>query len=329
MKVLVTGVAGFLGSNLLPLLLDAGWDVVGMDDLSHGFERNVAPFMAHPRFRFVKGDVRDLDAMLRAGDGVNAVVHLAAGKIPRYGNSLETLEVNLLGGRHALEVCRVNRARAVLASTSDVYGMSDALPFQEDGRQVIGAPTVRRWAYAVSKLADEHLALAYREAYGIEVVLLRFFGAYGENQNTTWWGGPQSVFIGASLRGNELEIHGDGMQTRSFTYVGDTVRGIFASITAPRAAGEILNVGNDREITIRGLAEMVWGICRPGTEPRLKIVPYETFGKYEDVRRRIPDTRKAEDILGFRARVPLEEGLPRAARWQAAVEGLVFPASGA
>ncbi len=235
------------------------------------------------------------------------------------------METNLLGGRHALEVCRANGARAVLASTSDVYGMSDALPFREDGRQVYGPPTVRRWCYAVSKLADEHLALAYREAYGTQVVLLRFFGAYGENQNVTWWGGPQSVFIGAALRDAPLDIHGDGLQTRSFTYVGDTVRGIFAAITAQRADGEVFNIGNDREITIRGLADMVWRIVRPGTEPRLKIVPYETFGKYEDVRRRIPDTTKARELLGFEAKVPLEEGLPRAARWQAAVEGFPFP----
>lgn len=325
MKVLVTGAAGFLGSNLIPLLLDAGFDVVGFDDLSHGFLRNVEPLMAHARFRFEQGDVRDLPTMLRCGEGAGAVVHLAAGKIPRYGNSLETMEVNLLGGRNALEVCRTYGARAVIASTSDVYGMSDALPFREDGRQVLGAPTVRRWAYAVSKLADEHLALAYRETYGTQIVLLRFFGAYGENQNVTWWGGPQSVFIGAALRDTALEIHGDGLQTRSFTYVGDTVRGIFAAVTNARADGEIFNIGNNREITIRGLAEMVWGIVRPGTEPKLKIIPYETFGKYEDVRHRVPETTKSREMLGFTAMVPLEEGLPRAIRWQARVEGLPFP----
>lgn len=329
MKVLVTGAAGFLGSNLIPLLLDAGFDVVGYDDLSHGFLRNVEPFLAHPRFRFEQGDVRDLPNMLRCGDGVGALVHLAAGKIPRYGNSLETMDVNLLGGRNALEVCRVRGARAVIASTSDVYGISDALPFREDGRQVLGAPTVRRWAYAVSKLADEHLALAYRESYGTQIVLLRFFGAYGENQNVTWWGGPQSVFIGAALRDKELEIHGDGLQTRSFTYVGDTVRGIFTAVTHPRADGEVFNIGNDREITIRGLAEMVWGIVRPGTEPKLKIIPYETFGKYEDVRHRVPDTTKSREMLGFTAKVPLEEGLPRAVRWQAQAEGLPFPVGAA
>ncbi|MCE9634833.1 MAG: NAD-dependent epimerase/dehydratase family protein [Planctomycetes bacterium] len=325
MKILVTGAAGFLGSNLTPLLLDAGFDVVGFDDLSHGFLRNVEPLLAHPRFRFEQGDVRDLPAMLRCGEGAGAVVHLAAGKIPRYGNSLETLDVNLVGVRHALEVCRASGARAVIASTSDVYGMSSALPFREDGVQVLGSPTVRRWAYAVSKLAAEHLALAYRETYGTPVVLLRFFGAYGEHQNVTWWGGPQSVFIGAALRDQELEIHGDGLQTRSFTYVGDTVRGIFAAVTNPRADGEIFNIGNDREITIRGLAEMVWRIVRPGTEPKLKIVPYETFGKYEDVRHRVPETTKSREMLGFTAMVPLEEGLPRTVAWQARIEGLPFP----
>ncbi len=325
MKCLITGVAGFIGSNLLARLLSEGWDVTGLDDLSHGFLRNVEPHLADPRFRFVRGDVRDAAAILREADGADVIVHLAAGKIPRYGNSIETIETNTLGGRNVLEAARVTKSRVVIASTSDVYGMSDDLPFREDGRLVLGAPTVRRWAYATSKLIDEHLALAHRESYGTDVVLLRFFGSYGENQNTTWWGGPQSVFIAATLKGEEMELHGDGLQTRSFTYVGDTVDGVRRAMTSPGAPGEILNIGNDREITIAGLARMVSEMIRPGREPALKIVPYAAFGKYEDVRRRVPDIRKSKEILGFQAKVPLEEGLPRAIRWQAAAMGLALP----
>jgi UDP-glucose 4-epimerase len=262
-----------------------------------------------------------------ASAGADVVVHLAAGKIPRYGKSLETLDVNVLGGRNVLEACRKVKARAVLASTSDVYGMSPDLPFQEDGRLVLGTPHVRRWAYAVSKLFDEHLAIAYGEEYGLETVSLRFFGSYGENQNVTWWGGPQSVFIGAALRGQPMEIHGDGLQTRSFTYVADTVDGVVRAMTTPAAAGKILNIGNDRPITILDLAKTISSIVRPGAEPLLKFIPYSTFGRYEDVRHRVPDIRLSQDVLGFRARVQLEEGLPRAARWQAKAEGLPFPAA--
>jgi UDP-glucose 4-epimerase len=325
MKCLVTGVAGFIGSNLTARLLAEGWDVVGLDNLSHGFMRNVEPHLANPRFRFVEGDVRDEGVVTRQAEGAQVLVHLAAGKIPRYGNSLETLDVNLVGGRNALEACRLHKCRAVIASTSDVYGMSDALPFQEDGRLVLGSPQVRRWAYAATKMLDEHLALAYRESYGVEVVPLRFFGSYGENQNTTWWGGPQSVFIGCALSGSQMEIHGDGLQTRSFTYVTDTVDGVRRAMTSDKAPGEIFNIGNDREITILGLAKMIWELVRPGTEPNLKLIPYETFGKYEDVRRRVPDIRKARDLLGFEAKIPLEEGLVRAARWQAKTTGVPIP----
>jgi UDP-glucose 4-epimerase len=326
MKALVTGVAGFIGSNLTARLLAEGWDVVGLDNLSHGFLRNIDPFLADPRFRFVQDDVRDAGAVARAAEGAQVLVHLAAGKIPRYGNSLETLDVNLVGGRNALEACRLKKCRAVIASTSDVYGMSDALPFQEDGRLVLGSPQVRRWAYAATKMLDEHLALAYRESHGVQAVALRFFGSYGENQNPTWWGGPQSVFIDAALRGARMEIHGDGLQTRSFTYVADTVDGVVRAMTSPRAPGEVFNIGNDREITILALARMVWDLVRPGTEPEIALIPYETFGRYEDVRRRVPDVRKAKEMLGFEAKVPLEEGLVRAARWQARTTGLPIPA---
>lgn len=325
MKCLITGVAGFIGSNLATRLLAEGWDVVGIDDLSHGFLRNVEPHLADSKFRFVQANVRDPEVLLRETRGANVLVHLAAGKIPRYGNSLETLETNLEGGRNALEACRAHGARCVIASTSDVYGMSDALPFQEDSRLVLGSPQVRRWAYAASKMIDEHLALAYRESYETEVVLLRFFGSYGPNQNVTWWGGPQSVFIAATLRGEVMEIHGDGLQTRSFTYVSDTVDGIVRAMTSPRAPGEIFNVGNDREISIAGLARMISELLRPGIEPNMKLIPYETFGKYEDVRRRVPDIRKSKEMLGFEAKVPLERGLPAAATWQAKVMGLPLP----
>lgn len=328
MKVLVTGAAGFLGSNLVVRLLADGCDVVGLDDLSYGSMRNLAAAKGGARFRFVRGDVRDPATVVAAAEGATAVVHLAAGKIPRYGDALTTLDVNLLGGRNALEACRVHRARFVLASTSDCYGDSPDQPLREDGRSYLGASNVPRWSYAVSKLAEEHLAFAHREAHGTGVVVLRLFGGYGENQDLTWRGGPQSVFLEAALRGDEMQVHGDGLQTRSFTYVADTVRALASAITATDAVGEVVNVGIAEETTIRALAERIWQICRPGTEPRIRYVPYATFGRYEDVRRRVPDTTKARRVLGFDAVVPLAEGLPRTALWHAAALGLPWPAAG-
>lgn len=324
-RVLVTGGAGFIGANLCRALLAMGEQVVVLDDLSHGFRRNIEELLPHERFEFVIGDVRDRAAVLEAAEGANLIVHLAAGKIPRYGSALETLQVNARGGEHVLDAARETGARLVHASTSDVYGMSPDLPFREDGNLVLGTSHVRRWAYAVSKLYDEHLAQAYREEYEIEAVSLRFFGSYGEFQNTTWWGGPQSVFIHRALRDMPLELHGDGRQTRSFTYVGDTVAGVMGAMYTPEADGEILNIGGDHEITIHDLACKVWDIVRPGEPPRLECIPYSTFGKYQDVRRRVPDTSRAHELFGFDAKVGLDEGLRRAVAWQAGVEGIDWP----
>ena len=196
------------------------------------------------------------------------IVHLAAGKIPRYGDALDTLVINGEGGLGVLRACRDTAcARMVLASTSDCYGRNPDVPFSEESVSVIGGPHVRRWSYAVSKMFEEQALFAFRERHGLEGVILRLFGGYGPRQNMTWWGGPQSVFIGAALKGEELELHGTGQQTRSFTYVSDMVEGFVRAVDVPAADGEMLNIGADREITIEGLARMVWGLVRDD-EPR-------------------------------------------------------------
>jgi UDP-glucose 4-epimerase len=248
--------------------------------------------------------------------GAEALVHLAAGKIPRYGDALDTLVINGEGGLGVLRACKDHGVRRmVLASTSDCYGRNPDVPFSEESVSVIGGPHVRRWSYAVSKMFEEQALLAFRERYQLQGVILRLFGGYGPRQNITWWGGPQSVFIGAALKGEPLELHGTGQQTRSFTYVSDLVEGFVRAVDVPEADGEMLNIGADREITIEGLARMVWGLVRDD-EPRLHKVPLATFGKYEDVQRRIPDNRRATQVLGYTPGVALEEGLPRTIAWQ-------------
>lgn len=218
-----------------------------------------------------------------------------------------------------LEFARRIKCKFVLASTSDVYGMSTDLPFVEDGNCLIGDSKVPRWAYAVSKLYDEHLALAYMEAYDFPVVLLRFFGSYGPNQHLSWWGGPQSVFIDCILNNKEIPIHGDGSQTRTFTYVDDTVAGIYSAAMIPAANGEIFNIGADQEITILELAQILIRIADVPTDTKIKLVPYDQISvgrKYQDVMRRVPDTTKAQKILGVKARTSLEEGLRLTFEWQ-------------
>ena len=317
MRIAITGVCGFVGSNLAEKLLNRGDVVRGLDDLSHGTLENLGPLLDHPSFRLDKGTILDPQSVRATFEGAEVVVHLAAGKIPRHGDALDTLLINGEGGLNVLRgVKECGVRRLVLASTSDCYGRNPAVPFSEESASVIGSPKVRRWSYAVSKMFEEQALFAFRERYGIEGVALRLFGGYGPKQNITWWGGPQSVFIGAALRGEALEVHGTGQQTRSFTFIDDMVEGFLRAIDTKAADGEVLNIGIDREITIENLARMISKMIRPNDEPNVKLIPYETFGRYEDVERRIPDGTKAEAILGFRARVNLEEGLPKAIEWQ-------------
>ena len=197
--VVVTGAAGFIGSNLSAELLKRGYTVRGIDNLSQGTELNVAALLANPAFTLDRIDIRDEPALDEACDGATAIVHLAAYKIPRYSDALDTLTINAIGTMNVAHAARRHRARLIAASTSDVYGKNPALPFREDSDLVIGPPSVRRWAYAISKMFGEQLLLAVHERYGIDVVLLRFFGGYGPNQHRSWWGGPQAVFIDKAL----------------------------------------------------------------------------------------------------------------------------------
>jgi nucleoside-diphosphate-sugar epimerase len=316
MKVALTGAAGFIGSNLAERLVARGDEVHGIDDLSHGSLENLAALRGHPRFRLAQASILDGGAMDAVADGADVVVHLAAGKIPRYGDAMDTLVTNGEGGLRVLRACRDRKVRRmVLASTSDCYGRNPEVPFSEDSVSVIGSPRVRRWSYAVSKMFEEQALFAFTERHGLEGIALRLFGGYGPRQNLTWWGGPQAVFIGAALKGQPLEVHGSGLQTRSFTYVDDLVDAFVRAIDVPAAAGEMINVGSDREITILDLARLVWRLVRDD-EPRVALVPFASFGRYEDVERRVPDNRKAKRLLGHVPAVTLEEGLPRTISWQ-------------
>jgi UDP-glucose 4-epimerase len=314
--VVVTGAAGFIGSNLSAALLQRGYTVRAIDNLSQGSELNLEALRAHASFTFSRIDVCDEVAVDQACEGADAIVHLAAYKIPRYSDALDTLTINVAGTRNVAHAARRQGARLVAASTSDVYGKNAALPFREDSDLVMGPPDVRRWAYAISKMYGEQLLLAMHERYGFDVVLLRFFGGYGPNQHRSWWGGPQAVFIDKALDDEPCEIHGDGQQTRSFTYVSDHVDGILRTIENPAARNQVFNIGSTREITIEQLARLIWRLVRGDAEPKLTLIPYETFGRYEDVRRRVPDISLAESLLAYQPQVDLETGLPMTIRWQ-------------
>src|SRR5688572_19772321 len=243
-----------------------------------GRAENIEAFRNDGRFRFIQKDVTVPETLAAIDGSVDAIVHLAAFKIPRYGKAIDTLKINYAGTENALEYARRSSCKVVLASTSDVYGRNPKLPFSEkDSDSVIGSSTVPRWAYAVSKLFDEHLALAYQDAYGFPVTILRFFGSYGPKQPLSWWGGPPPVFIDCVLNDKPIPIHGDGSQTRSFTYVTDTVEGIYRATVKPEANGEIINIGNTQEITILELARRVKAASGTPGELKVEFVPYASF----------------------------------------------------
>jgi UDP-glucose 4-epimerase len=318
MKILITGVAGFIGSNLAEALLKDGHHIVGLDNLSQGELLNMAPFQNHPQFQFIKGDILDVEGFIHAAEGCDVIYHLAAFKIPRFGNAYDTLHINAQGTQNAIDAAVAHDAHLIFSSTSDVYGKNPNVPFSEEHDLVIGPPTVKRWAYALSKAFDEQMCFAEAERRALKFTIVRFFGGYGPNQNLTWWGGPQSVFINNVLDGIAIPVHGEGTQTRSFTFVADHVEGLIRAMVVKESVGQVFNLGNDREITIGELAKMIWGMVRPGTEPQIEFIPYATFGKYEDVMRRVPDITKSKNILGFQAKWSLEQGLPQTIEWQIA-----------
>ncbi len=311
----VTGAAGFIGSHLCERLLGEGNEVVGVDDLSYGSMANMSSFLNDSGFTFHQFDCSQVPQLRAAFDGCDAILHLAAKKIPRFGGVVSTLEVNVGGAHAACQAALALDADLVMTSTSDVYGMAEP-PFREDGELVLGPSTTKRWSYAVSKLYDEHLALALATEEGLRVTILRLFNAYGPRNHPSWWGGPTTAFTEALLDGEPMEIHGDGQQTRTFTYVTDTVDGFVRALERKESRGEIVNVGSSATATILEIARLVQqnlGIPEP---LRAHFVPYESLpGNYQDVRHRVPDTTKAQKLLGFEATVGLEDGLRETIAW--------------
>jgi UDP-glucose 4-epimerase len=314
-RIGVTGAAGFIGSHLCARLLADGYEVVGVDNLSMGSLANVDAFIDDPAFHLFQIDCTNRRDLLSAFQGCDAITHLAAQKIPRYEGALMTLESNVAGMSAACWVALALDADLIFASTSEVYGNAPT-PLVENGPIVHGPSTTKRWAYAASKLYDEHIALALADERGLRVTILRLFNVYGPNNHPSWWGGPVVTFAQALLAGEQIEIHGDGQQVRTFTYVEDTVDGFVRALHEPAARGEVINIGADTPVTIlelAGLMQQQLGIEGP---LRARFLPYEALpGNYQDVRTRIPDVSKAKQLLGFEAQIPLAEGIARSLDW--------------
>jgi UDP-glucose 4-epimerase len=312
MRVVITGGAGFIGSHLGEQLLAAGHQVRVLDDLSTGSLRNIEGIRRHPAFRFQEMDVRDQGRVAEFLDAedVDIIFHLAAGVGVRtiLDEPLRSLETNLRGTENVLAWSARRGCRVLVASTSEVYGKNDAGPLAEDSDRTLGAGEVARWWYAVAKMADEALALAYHREQGLQAVVVRFFNTIGPRQSSQY-GMVVPTLVHQAMRGEALTVYGDGEQTRCFTYVEDTVRALLALTALPEAYGHIYNIGQPAEISINGLARRILEIT--GSRSEVVHVPYrEAYGdSYEDMRKRVPDCARLQRAIGWLPTDRLDEAI--------------------
>lgn len=311
-KVLITGVAGLIGSHLCDRLLGKGYKVTGFDSLKVGRLDNIKQNFKNKNFKFIEANILNRDAIKKAAKGCGTIVHLAASKkIGEDGSACDTVTINVDGTRNVLEAAKTTGAKVILASTSDVYGMSRDVPFREDGPLVIGPPTAKRWAYAASKIIGEHMALAYHKEFGVPVVVLRYFGSFSDRSSFTWSGGHVPIFIDAILNDRPVVIHGNGRQTRSMAHVNDLVNGTILAMESSKAIGGIFNIGNDKEISVIGTARLIQRLAGK-KKIRIKHVPFKkVFGSYKEIARRVPDLSKASRVLGYRPRFGLEGAIKK------------------
>lgn len=301
-RLFVTGGAGFIGSRLISRLIDAN-EIVAFDT----FDRDALTGMGlsgHRNLRVIKGDVLDIGRLREAMAGANIVVHCAgiAGIDTVIKSPVRTMSVNMIGSANVLaEAARLTSCeRVVCFSTSEVFGQQ-AIGVSETDRTVIGAVGEARWTYAVSKLAEEHLAISYYKELGLPATVVRPFNVYGPRQVGE---GALKIFIQRALANEPIQIHGDGTQIRAWCYVDDMVDGVVLCMTHPNAVGESFNIGNQRSIeTIYGLANTVVRVLE--SKSTIEFVRKD----YADVELRIPSVIKARDLIGFEAKVGLEEGI--------------------
>ena len=306
-RALITGGCGFIGSHLAGTLIAQDWHVDVIDDLSTGAILNVEPLRDHPRFHCVVDTIRNDSLMGELVDRADTVFHLAAvvGVKLVVEDPVRTIETNIRGAEIVLEHAAQKRKRVLIASSSEVYGKSDKAPFTEGDDLILGPTTSNRWSYACSKAVDEFLALAYHKQNDLPVVVARFFNTVGPRQSGEY-GMVLPRFVRQALAGEPLRVYGDGSQTRSFCHVKDTSRAVIALMDCDDAIGQVINVGNDREIAIRDLAAMV--IERADSSSEIELISFEeVYGKgFEDLGRRVPDIRRLRSLIEFDDRTAIE-----------------------
>lgn len=312
MRALITGGAGFVGSHLSEALLADGHEVFVLDNLSTGSIDNIEHLKSDRRFHYTIDSVSNEPLLAEMIDRCDVVFHLAAavGVKKIVEEPVNTIENNVHGTEVVLRHANKKKKLVVVASTSEVYGKSIDVPFREDADLVMGPTIKHRWAYACSKAIDEFLALAYYKEKKLPVIIIRLFNTVGPRQ-TGQYGMVIPNFVRQALANQPITVFGDGTQSRSFTYVGDVVGGIVALVKHPAAIGQVFNIGNGQEISIRDLAEKIKTMT--GSSSPIVTIPYDQAYEagFEDMPRRVPDISKIRAAIGYEPRVHLDEILQR------------------
>ncbi len=317
MRALVTGGAGFIGSHLTERLLKDGHHVAAIDNLSTGSLRNIENFKEHPRFEFVRGDIRDAGLMKLLVEHSDIIFHFAAAVGVKLiaEDPVHTIETNIGGTEIVLDIANKFGKKILIASSSEVYGKSEAVPFHEDDDIVLGSTSFSRWAYACSKAIDEFLGLAFHRQYGLGVVIGRFFNTIGPRQ-TGQYGMVVPRFVQRALNDEPILIYGTGRQTRCFCYVADLIEAVINLMNCEHAPGKVYNIGSSEEISIEELADKI--IEMTGSKSQKQFVPYEVaYGRpIEDMMRRVPSLERIKETVGWESKTSLDGAL------QAIIESL-------
>jgi UDP-glucose 4-epimerase len=308
LKAVVTGGAGFIGSHLCDHLIAHGHEVVALDDLSTGSRSNLDQLMDDPAFTLVTGSILDQGLVGDVIAECDTVFHLAAavGVHTIVDHPLESLHTNLHGTENVVAAAAARGARFLIASTSEVYGKNDADGLTEEADRILGSPLKSRWSYAAAKGLDELVGYVYARRSGLPCVITRFFNIVGPRQSGRY-GMVVPRFVDQALAGEPITVYGDGDQRRCFGSVFDVVPAVVRLMETPGAYSSAVNLGGAEEVTIRGLAERV--IALTGSPSTIRHVSYaDAYGEgYEDMRRRMPDTTRARELIGFTPRHRLDD----------------------
>ncbi|MCK4427388.1 MAG: GDP-mannose 4,6-dehydratase [candidate division Zixibacteria bacterium] len=312
MKSLITGGAGFIGSHLAERLLEKGDEVYVIDNFSTGRLDNIQHLLSESGFHLTVGTILNEKTVEPLVQACDRIYHLAAAVGVRLiiERPVDTIETNILGTEIVLRLANKYKRKVLIASTSEVYGKGNHVPFSEGDDRTYGPTIKSRWSYATSKAVDEFLALAYFHEKKLPVVIVRLFNTVGPRQ-TGSYGMVVPSFVQQALLAHPITVYGDGEQTRSFTYVDDVVSALLQLMEHPQATGEVFNVGNSEEISINDLASLVKKMV--GSESQIVHIPYdEAFEKgFEDMQRRVPDITKVKKLIGFNPTVSLEESIKK------------------